>query len=89
MQVSNQGQADIAVRLEAGDPEQGCWYAIDSPNLTVPAGQEVSTRLRIRPKEALGGPDSRMYLFTVTARPSPGGASRAVQGEWEQTFATV
>lgn len=82
--VRNSGSAAVAVRLEAGDPEQGCWYALDEVNLTVPAGQEASTRLRVRPRAPLGALGSRTHFFTVTARDQATKASRTVRGEWEQ-----
>lgn len=82
--VHNGGAAAVTVRLEASDPEQGCWYALDDVDLTVPAGQEVRTRLRVRPRVPLGVPGSRTYFFVVTARDIATKASRVVQGAWEQ-----
>ena len=83
--VHNPGNADLTVLFEAMDPEGGCFYLFDSPQLTVPAGQECSAQLVVRPVAPLPGKEPRSYTFTVTARPAEDPKlTRQVQGEWKQ-----
>lgn len=83
--LTNAGRTDLAVQLEADDPEQGLLVTFEPPLLVVPAGQERAVPLRVHPHVPLPGEEPRVYHFTVTARPTefPDWAVR-VQGEWKQ-----
>jgi uncharacterized membrane protein len=85
VQVSSQGNAELTVQLEAVDPEEGCLYTFDPPQVVVPAGQERLVQLKVRPKVLLPGVMAKTFPFPVTARPAEApGLTRQVQGEWEQ-----
>ncbi len=85
LQISNPGNTDLTVVLAATDPEEGCVYTFDRPQVVVPAGQERLAQLRVRAKAPPPGKQPKSYSFTVSARPveSPKLACQ-VQGEWEQ-----
>jgi len=83
--VRNPGDADLTVNLEATDPEKGCQYTLDPPQVVVPAGQERPVQLKVQPKAPLRGKETKTYSFTVTARPAQAPQLvQQVQGEWEQ-----
>jgi hypothetical protein len=69
--------------LGAVDPEEGCRYTFDPPQVVVPAGQERLVQLNVQPKVPLSTAAARTYPFTVTARPAEApGLTRQVHGEW-------
>jgi len=85
VQLKNAGNADLTIQFEATDPDEGCQYAFDPPQVVVPAGQEAQVQLTVQSKRALGGDQPRPYLFTVTARPLEAPKlARQVAGEWVQ-----
>jgi serine/threonine protein kinase/uncharacterized membrane protein len=84
--VSNRGNADVTVRLEAVDPEDGCQYAFDPAQMDLPPGDERTAQLRVRPRTTVPSTLGRSYYFTVTARAVEAPhLSQQVQGEWAQT----
>ncbi len=85
VQARNRGNANLTVQLEATDPEEGCRYTFNPPQLVLPPGQERLVQLKVQPKVPLVGEQAKSYLFTVTARPAEDPAmARQVQGEWIQ-----
>lgn len=86
VQVHNQGNADLTVQFEAIDPEEGCWYVFNPPQVIAPAGQAATVQLRVQPKTPPPeGLASKVYPFTVTAKPVEAPElSRVVRGEWEE-----
>ena len=85
VRVVNSGDADLVVQLEATDPEEGCSYILEPPQLAVPAGQERPAQLKVLPRAPLSTMAPRRYTFTVSARPAEApGLTRQTQGEWEQ-----
>ncbi|MBN1955256.1 MAG: hypothetical protein JW900_09435, partial [Anaerolineae bacterium] len=85
VQLKNAGNADLTVHFEATDPDEGCQYAFDPPQVVVAAGQEAQVQLTVRSKRALGSEQPRTFLFTVTARPLEAARLvRQVSGEWMQ-----
>ncbi|MBN1956328.1 MAG: hypothetical protein JW900_14945 [Anaerolineae bacterium] len=84
LQLSNQGNDDLTVQLSASDPEEGCLYTFQPPQVRLPAGQERLAQLTVRPKVA-HPPDTKTFAFTVTARPAEmPKLARQVQGQWQQ-----
>jgi hypothetical protein len=84
LQVTNQGNADLSLQFEAGDPEEGCHYVFAPPLLVVPAGEERPGQLQVRAKAAPPRGQAKTYAFSVTARPAETPELvRQVPGEWE------
>ncbi len=83
--IHNQSDTDLTVHLEATDPEAGCQCTFQTPQMTVPAGQERSAELQVRSKAPLPGTTPKLFPFSVTAHPIQApGVIRQVHGEWEQ-----
>ena len=88
--LSNRGGADLTVQLEATDPEGGCSYFFNTPQVVVAAGQEGRMPLVVKPKASLPGKLSKTYTFTVVARVAGvTGLTRQATGEWEQLPPTL
>jgi hypothetical protein len=85
VQVSNQGSTELAVQLQASDPEQSCLYMMEPASLAIPAEGQGTAQLRVRARSGLAEGQSRAWPFTVAVQVagSPGVSGR-VQGEWEQ-----
>jgi hypothetical protein len=83
--LTNAGHTDLAVQLEAFDPEHGLDITFEPPLLVVPAGQERSVPVRVHPRFSLPGEEPRTYPFAIVARPTefPDWAVQ-VHGEWKQ-----
>jgi serine/threonine protein kinase/uncharacterized membrane protein len=89
VRLSNQGNAEVTVLLEATDAEEGCRYVFDPPRPVVPPGQERAVQLKVRSKAPLSGGLEKIYAFTVTARPAEAAElARHVQGQWVQITPT-
>ncbi len=87
LHVSNPGSADLTVQFEAPPAPGTCTMAVNPPVVTVPAGQERSVQLRVRPLAALAGMEVRAHVFSVVARAAEApGLTRQVQGEWAQVL---
>ncbi|MCJ7551545.1 MAG: protein kinase, partial [Anaerolineae bacterium] len=86
VQIDNHSNADLTVRLDAVDPEDGCRYTLAPPYLAVPVGRAQKGELTVLPKAPLRGETDIMYPFTVTARPDEAPElSRQAQGTWVHT----
>ena len=84
--VNNQSSTDLTLQLEGTDPEEGCWYTFDPPQLTVPSSQQGQVNLRVQPKRPLLAAQARSYPFTLTARPlNTPGLTRQAEGEFVQS----
>ncbi len=90
VQVSNRGNTDLTVRLQAGDAAQRCLYLLNPESLVVLAGQQCSAQLRVRARAGLVQGQSQTTLFTVSAQVvEVPGITRQAQGEWEQVPPTL
>ncbi len=84
--VRNTGSASANVHLEATDPEDGCRYNFDAPQITVFPGQEQNIKLTIQPRLPLTGEQERITQFTIKGRIAEAPAiAISTQGEWVQT----
>ncbi len=84
-QVSNQGNSDLTVLLEAVDPQGGCFFSFNPPQAVVPAGQSRSGQLTLQPTSPLPGKQPRVHSFTVAARPAEAPRlAQQVNGLWEE-----
>ena len=83
LEVDNHSNADLTVRLDAVDPEDGCRYTFAPPYLAVAAGQAQKGELTVLPKAPLRGETDITYPFMVTARPDEAPELlRQAQGTW-------
>ncbi|MGC8873843.1 MAG: hypothetical protein ACP5SI_05265 [Chloroflexia bacterium] len=85
VRLANRGNTDLNVQFAASDPEEGCHYTFNPPQVALPAGQEGSSQLVVQPKAVPVGQVPKTYAFTVTARAQEAPRLvRQVQGQWEQ-----
>jgi len=83
--ANNQSSTDLTLHLEGTDPEEGCRYIFDPPQVTVPSRHRQLVKLRVQPKNPLPGAQARSYPFTVTARPrAVPSLTRQTEGEFVQ-----
>ncbi len=86
VQINNQGNTDLAVQLDATDPEAACRYTLDPPQAVIPPGQEHSVKLVVQTTKPQPRENAKIYFFTITAqvegRPE---LTRQIQGQWTQT----
>ena len=83
--VCNQGNADLHILLSGSDAEEGCLYSFDPEKLIIPAGEERSAQLKVRPKTTLSEWSTRTYYFILTVRAEEGaGLTQQIHGELEQ-----
>ena len=78
VRLKNPGNVDVALRLSASDPEEGCTYRFDANPVTLEPGENREILLTVIPGQS--APDQRkLYPITVTATPvdAPGKARRA------------
>ncbi|MBN1640720.1 MAG: protein kinase, partial [Anaerolineae bacterium] len=89
VEVTNQGNADCEVTVEASDPTGECAFAVGPAQVILPAGGkrsvtvEVTSRKMDRDRE----PASHPFVVTVRAVGVPG-VVRELQGEWVQLVKT-
>jgi serine/threonine protein kinase/uncharacterized membrane protein len=85
VQLTNRGNAELDVQLEASDPEAGCLYTFSPRRALVPPGAQQAVELSVEPRLPLPSETTRTYVFTVTARaPAAPVPVREVQGQWIQ-----
>jgi len=85
VQLTNRGNAELDVQLEASDPEAGCLYTFSPQRAMVPPGTGKVAELSVESRVPLPSEMTRTYLFTVTARaPAAPTPLREVQGQWVQ-----
>lgn len=63
---------DVWIDLAASDPENACDYTFDPAHVLLQVRQTVVSKLRIRPRVALGPNERRLIAFTVVATPRGG-----------------
>jgi hypothetical protein len=81
--IDNREHADLAIELDATDPEGACLFTCDPPQVVVPAGQNRVVRLRVQPRSSSRSQEATTYSFTVVARPARAPQwARRVQGQW-------
>lgn len=68
VQLTNPGNVDLTLGLSAADPEEGCTYRFDPPQVTVAAGGSAEVGLTVTPKRPAQG-QGKLYSFTVRAAP--------------------
>jgi len=69
VQLTNLGNAEIALDLSAMDPEEGCTYLFDPHRVTLEAGGSKEVSLTVRPKER-PLEEAKRYDFRVRAVPA-------------------
>lgn len=85
VQVAQSGAAPLRVNLSASDPEGSCTYTFDPAVLTIPPNGAATSRLTVRPRQALTTSDARTYTFSVTATALEGAAAASqAQGRFVQ-----
>jgi serine/threonine protein kinase/uncharacterized membrane protein len=83
--ANNQSSTDLTLHLEGTDPEEGCRYIFDPPQVTVASRYQQLVKLRVQPKHPLPAATARSYPFTITARPhGMPGLTRQTEGEFVQ-----
>ncbi len=86
VQVTNLGQTELTVQLEAMDTEGGCQVNLNPSQITVPVGQAQVVQLDVLPTTPLSTVEARTYPFTVTVQPvEVPGFIQQVHGEWVHT----
>jgi serine/threonine protein kinase len=72
--------------LEAEDDEGACKFTFDSYSLTVPPGEELSTRVVVKPMHLQNAQQSRAHALTIRARARENyDLVLQTQGQWEQS----
>ncbi|MFN3372757.1 MAG: hypothetical protein ACK44M_04215, partial [Chloroflexus sp.] len=80
VQVAQSGATPLRVNLSASDPEGGCIYTFDPAMLTLPPNGAATSRLTVRPRQALTTSETRAYTFSVTATALEGAAAASRAG---------
>ncbi len=84
--VKNTCNSELTFRFRARDAEDGCRYAFEPEQLTVPAGAARRAELTVRPKIEAPRRATKTYFFTVVSEAAEApGLGKEVQGEWIQS----
>lgn len=88
VRLANPGNVDLAVDLEASDPEEGCHYHFEPQSVSLVAGQSKGVSLVVTPKRKPLRGEAKRYDFTVKAIPTAAPAkAQVVTGSLEHRSA--
>jgi hypothetical protein len=83
LQISQTGQSQLSVNLSAQDAGGLLDYGFTPAVVVLPEEGKATSRLVVRPRQALTASEAQMIPFDVTAAPSGGsGAAASVQGRF-------